>query len=114
MLPGCWIDERLATGWQPDDPLLPVGLTTLARQAASTSSAAGGWTSSVIPLEEAVAAVGVQEMFARDGTLVDRADSQGQVPWSPPLHQLQAVALTGVVKDRSGDRDRRGLRNAGQ
>ena len=98
MLPGCWIDERLATGWQPDDPLLPVGLTTLARQA-GLNQFSGRWLDELRdPLEEAVAAVGVQEIFARDGTLVDRADSQGQVPWSPPLHQLQAVALTGVVK----------------
>ena len=32
MLPGRWVDERLAAGWQPDDPLLLVGLNTLARQ----------------------------------------------------------------------------------
>ena len=45
-----------------------------------------------------MSAVGVQEMFARDGALVDRADGQGQVPWTPPLHRLQAVALVGVVR----------------
>ena len=50
------------------------------------------------PIEETLSAVGVQEISARDGTLVDRADGQGQVPWSPPLHQPQAVALAGVVR----------------
>ncbi len=33
MLPGRWVAERLAAGWQPDDPLLPVALNALARQA---------------------------------------------------------------------------------
>jgi hypothetical protein len=37
-------------------------------------------------------------MFARDGALVDRADGQGKVPWSPPIHRLEAVALAGVVR----------------
>jgi hypothetical protein len=98
MLPGRWVDERLAAGWQPDDPLLLVGLNALARQAGITQFS-GQWMDELRdPLEKAVAAVGVQEIFARDGTLIDRADGQGRVPWSPPLHQLQAVALAGVVR----------------
>ena len=98
MLPGRWIGERLAAGWQPDDPLLPVGLNTLARQAGITQFSRQWLDELRDPIEEAVALVGVQEIFARDGALVDRADGQGRVPWSPPLHQLQAVALTGVVR----------------
>ena len=98
MLPGRWIGERLAAGWQPDDPLLPVGLNTLARQAGITQFSRQWLNELRDPIEEAVALVGVQEIFARDGALADRADGQGRVPWSPPLHQLQAVALTGVVK----------------
>ena len=98
MLPGRWVDERLAAGWQPDDPLLPVGLNTLARQAGITQFSRQWLDELRDPIEEAVAAVGVQEIFARDGTLIDRADGQGRVPWSPPLHQLQAVALAGVVR----------------
>ena len=98
MLPGRWVGERLAAGWQPDDPLLPVGLNTLARQAGITQFSRQWLDELRDPIEEAVALVGIQEIFARDGTLVDRADGQGRVPWSPPLHQLQAVALTGVVR----------------
>ena len=98
MLPGRWIGERLAAGWKPDDPLLPVGLNTLARQA-GISQFNRQWLDELRdPIEAAVAAVGVQEMFARDGELVDRADGQGQVPWSPPLHRPQAVALVGIVR----------------
>jgi len=98
MLPGRWVGERLAAGWQPDDPLLPVGLNTLARQAGITQFSRQWLDELRDPIEEAVALVGIQEIFARDGDLVDRADGQGRVPWSPPLHQLQAVALTGVVR----------------
>ena len=98
MLPGRWVGERLAAGWQPDDPLLPVGLNTLARQAGITQVSRQWLDELRDPIEEALAAVGVQEIFARDGALIDRADGQGQVPWSPPLHQLQAVALVGVVR----------------
>ena len=98
MLPGHWIGERLAAGWQPDDPLLPVGLNTLARQAGITQFSHQWLGELRDPIEEAVALVGVQEIFARDGALVDRADGQGPVPWSLPLHQLQAIALTGVVR----------------
>jgi hypothetical protein len=98
MLPGRWVDERLAAGWQPDDPLLPVGLNTLARQAGITRFSRQWLDELRDPIEEALTAVGVQEIFARDGALIDRADGQGRVPWSPPLHQLQAVALVGVVR----------------
>jgi hypothetical protein len=98
MLPGRWVSERLAAGWKPDDPLLSVGLNTLARQA-GISQFNRQWLDELRdPIEAAVAAVGIQEMFARDGELVDRADGQGQVPWSPPLHRLQAVALVGIVR----------------
>jgi len=76
MLPGRWVGERLAAGWQPDDPLLPVGLNTLARQAGITQFSRQWLDELRDPIEEALTAVGVQEMFARDGALIDRADGQ--------------------------------------
>ena len=98
MLPGHWVSERLAAGWDPCDPLLQVALNTLARQG-GISQFNLRWLDELRgPLEAAVSEVGVQEMFARDGTLIDRADGQGQVPWSPPLHRLEAIALAGVVR----------------
>ena len=98
MLPGHVVSERLAARWQPGDPLLPVSLNILARQA-GVSQFNLRWLDELRgPLEAAVSAVGVREMFARDGALVDRAGGQGQVPWSPPLHRLEAVALAGVVR----------------
>jgi integrase len=98
MLPGYWVSERLAAGWDHGDPLLQVGLNTLARQAGISQFNLRWLDELRSPLEAAVSAVGVQEIFAHDGTLIDRADGQGQVPWSPPLHRLEAVALAGVVR----------------
>ena len=98
MLPGRWVGERLAARCKPDDPLLPVGLNTLARQA-GISQFTRQWLDELRePIEAAVSAVGVQELFARNRTLIDRPDGHGQVPWSPPLHRLEAVALVGVVR----------------
>ncbi|MGH3251613.1 MAG: hypothetical protein ACRDOI_36135 [Trebonia sp.] len=98
MLPAYWAGERLATGWQPDDPLLHVGLNTLARQAGISQFNLRWLDELREPIEAATLEVGVQEMFARGGALIDRADGQSQVPWTPPLHRLQAVALVGVVR----------------
>ena len=88
MLPGRWVDERLAAGWQPDDPLLPVGLNTLARQAGITRFSRQWLDELRDPIEEALTAVGVQEIFARDGALIDRADGQGRVPWCSPTLKI--------------------------
>jgi len=98
MLPRYLAGERLTDGWQPDDPLLTIGLGTLARQA-GFSQFRPHWLSELrAPIEAAAEAVGTQEMFTRDGALIDRADGQGRVPWTPPLHRFQAVALVGVVR----------------
>jgi hypothetical protein len=98
MLPDYLVSERVAGGWRPDDPLLAVGLGTLARQA-GVSQFRLSWLGELRgTIEAAAGAVGVQEMFARDGALIERADGQGQVPWPPPLHRLQAIGLAGVVR----------------
>jgi hypothetical protein len=98
MLPAYLAEDRLAAGWEPGDPLLTVGLGTLARQAGMTQFRHHWLGELREPIEAAISAVGIQEAFARDGTLIDRADGQGQVPWAPPLHRWQAVALVGVVR----------------
>jgi hypothetical protein len=98
MIPAYLADDRLAAGWEPGDPLLTVGLGTLARQAGLTQFRHHWLGELRQPIEEAISAVGIQAAFARNGTPIDRADGQGQVPWAPPLHRWQAVALVGVVR----------------
>jgi hypothetical protein len=98
MLPGYLVSERIAAGWTPGDPLIAVGLNTLARQAGISQFSLQWLTELREPIEAAASAVGVQEMFARNGALIDRPGGHGQVPWSPPLHRLEAVALVGVVR----------------
>jgi hypothetical protein len=98
MVPGHIVSERLAAGWRPDDPLLTVGLHTLARQAGIARFRLQWLSQLREPVEAAAQAVGIQEMFARHGSLIDRADGQGRVSWSPPLHRLQAIGLTGAVR----------------
>jgi hypothetical protein len=85
------IAARIAEGWAADDPLLPLATGALARTAGYSQF----WTRWIPtmrgPLEQAVASVGVEKVFARDGTL----------PWTLPLHRSQAVALIGVVRTAS-------------
>jgi hypothetical protein len=91
------VADRLADGWSPDDPLLPLATGVLARQAGARQS----WTRWMRclrgPLEEAVAEVGVKEVFGRDAAEISTADASSRLPWTTPLHRLQAVALVGIV-----------------
>ncbi len=50
------------------------------------------------PLEDAVASVGVKEVFARDAAEITTADTSSVLAWTLPLHRLQAVALVGIVR----------------
>lgn len=92
------IGPRLAAGWAPGDPLLPVATGVLARQAGYTQM----WSSWMPllrgPLQDAVNAVGVDRRFARNAAEAPAADGSGVLPWTPPLHRSQAVALIGVVR----------------
>jgi hypothetical protein len=95
------IRKRLEGGWSPDDPLAPISLGLIARQAGFTQFW-GQW----IPhlrhrIEATLAAVGAEKPFGRDAAAVDRADGDGTVPWTAPLDRLEAVALAGIVRTAS-------------
>ncbi|MGW1055556.1 hypothetical protein [Streptomyces sp. NPDC002521] len=92
------IADRLADGWSPNDPLLPVATGVLARQAGDRQFWTRWMPALRGPLEDAVAAVGVKEVFARDAVEITSVDSSSVLPWTLPLHRLQAVALVGVVR----------------
>ncbi|MFF1868179.1 site-specific integrase [Kitasatospora herbaricolor] len=92
------VADRLAGGWAADDPLLTLATGVLARQAGVTQFEARWMDRLRDPLEEAVTSVGIKEVFARDATEITPADTSSTLPWTLPLHRLQAVALVGVVR----------------
>lgn len=98
LLAGHDLKDRLASGWSPDDPLTPIALSVLAHQAGFVT-----FRSHWIPhlrgaVEATLRVVGAEKVFGRNPAYVDRADGQGSVPWTLPLHRLQAIALVGVVR----------------
>jgi hypothetical protein len=97
-VPDYLVSQRLAAGWLPGDPLLPASLNALARMIGIDRFRYQWLDELREPIEAAASAVGIQPPFARNGTPVDRADGQGQVPWSLPLHRFQADALAGIVR----------------
>jgi hypothetical protein len=50
------------------------------------------------PAEAALKAVGAERPFGRAAAWVERADGQGAVPWTLPLHREQATSLVGIVR----------------
>jgi integrase len=91
-------DRRLAAGWSAEDPLFPVATSVLARQA-GYAEFQPRWLPRLHPLlTDAVAAVGIEKMFARNASDAPTADSNGVLPWSLPLHRSEAVALVGIVR----------------
>ncbi len=98
LLPEHHVRDRVDGGWATDDPLTPIALGLLARQAGITQ-----FLSRWVPqlrdrIEATLAAVGAEKPFARGAAGVDRADGTGAVPWTPALHRAQAAALVGIVR----------------
>ncbi len=92
------LQDRLASGWSPADPLTPIALSLLARQA-GFSQFHPHWIPHLRPaIEATLRVVGAEKFFGRNPIWVDRADGEGQLPWTLPLHRLQAIALVGVVR----------------
>lgn len=92
------IDQRIAAGWAPDDPLLSVATGVLARQAGYTQLWAR-WTPMLRgPICDAVALAGVEKVFARQAAEVPTVDGTSTLPWTLPLHRAQADAVIGIVR----------------
>ncbi|WP_329131273.1 site-specific integrase [Streptomyces sp. NBC_01476] len=98
MLADHHVADRLAGGWAADDPLLTLATGVLARQAGVTQFEAKWMDRLRGSLEAAVTSVGIKEVFARDAAEITAADTSSVLPWTLPLHRLQAVALVGVVR----------------
>jgi hypothetical protein len=92
-----FVRQRLAAGWQPDDPLLRVSLDTLAHTA-GVAQFRPQW---IPPLRDRLqadlATIGLQAPWVRTAAQVPRADSDEQVPWTLPLHWDEVRGLASVV-----------------
>lgn len=92
------IRDRLTAGWSREDPLTPISLGLLARQAGFTQF----WRQWIPHLRDRIEAtlnvVGAEKPFSRNAPVVDHADGEGASAWTLPLDRLQAVALVGIVR----------------
>jgi type IV secretory pathway VirB2 component (pilin) len=98
LLPDHYIRRRLEAGWSPDDPLTPIAWNQLARQAGFTQFRHQWLAHLRERAATTVRLVGAEKPFARHAATVDHAGGDGALPWSLPLHQLQATALVGIVR----------------
>ena len=92
------IRGRLAGGWAPDDPLLPVSTRILASQA-GIRQFHSSWLPSVrASLEHTLDQVGLAPPWARHAHDVPAATGDKHLPWTLPLHGIEVVALAGIVR----------------
>jgi len=92
------IAGRLASGWDPDDPLTPIALGTLARQAGFTQFLVRWVPHRRSQIEATLGVVGAEKPFGRNAQSVGHADGEGVLLWTPPLDRAEAVALVGIVR----------------
>ena len=99
-LPEDRIRARAGEGrMRSDDPLLPVSVDALAREAGYRHSRMTQWLPRLRPaLEDALRQVGTAQPWARDAAMVDRADGSGDVPWTEPLSGKHAKNLHDYLR----------------
>jgi integrase len=96
-VPDPTVRARLHRGWSPDDPLLSVSFTALAREA-GTGRLRGAPLAAVRPLiEQAVAIAGTAKPWGRSAAHVPRADDTGTTPWTLPLDERDIRDLIGYA-----------------
>ncbi len=91
------VRERLAAGWNRQDPLLQVSFGELGRDLGTRQFRAQEIHAVRDHAEAAVAKVGTAPYWARDAALVERADGASTTPWSLPLTPMQADDLAMIV-----------------
>ncbi|MGH9307702.1 MAG: site-specific integrase, partial [Acidimicrobiales bacterium] len=92
------VANRHTAGWPVDDPLTPIALGLLARQAGVTQFHRHWLPQLRAQLEATLQMVGAQKPFARNASELDRPDGQEKIVWTLPLDRAQAVALVGIVR----------------
>ncbi|WP_406433643.1 hypothetical protein OHA59_43455 [Streptomyces sp. NBC_01589] len=97
---------KITKGWDPADLLFHVSLKSLVRESGTGGSdprrhwvEPGGRWEPILPLpEQTLAQVGVAPLWGRDAAVIDRADGDGQVPWTLPVFDADVRALVGIVR----------------
>jgi integrase len=84
-LPSQHIQDRLDSGWAPDDPLLPVGLQALIHAAGSRARAPQVLDRARPAILAALRQVGHARPWARDAACVPPAGDGAAIPWTLPL-----------------------------
>jgi len=90
--------DRIRRGWAPADPLLTVNLDAIARQAGFIQFEARWLPPLRDDIDVTLQAVGTDRSWARAATRVARADGQGSLPWTAPMHRFEADALIGITR----------------
>ena len=91
------VGQRLANGWDPQDPLLRVHVNLIARQARIRRLPAHQLPQMRPVLHAAVAEVGVAGWWARDAATVPRADTGEPVAWTEPLTAEELQRAAGYI-----------------
>lgn len=100
------LEYKIRKGWYPADPLFHVSLKSLAKESGTGGSdprrrwvQPGGRWEPILPLlEQVLTQVGVAPFWGRHAAAIDRADGDGQVPWTLPMFAADVKALIGVVR----------------
>ncbi|MGW4995593.1 site-specific integrase [Streptomyces mirabilis] len=92
------IQERIGAGWAAEDPLAPIAFSVLARQAGFRQFHTAWLPTLRRPVEATLKTVGAERPFARAAAHVEKADGNGTLPWTLPLHREEATTLIGVVR----------------
>jgi hypothetical protein len=90
--------RRIAHGWSPEDPLTPIALGTLARQAGFTQFMTGWLPHLRERIEATLGVVGAEKPFGRNAVAVERSDNSEQTAWTVPLDREQSVAVIGIAR----------------
>lgn len=87
------IKARLAGGWHPGDPLLPVSFAALARAAGAQRLSPQILCDARPAILDAVRQVGITQPWARDAAGVVPADGTAAISWTVPLSVLEVRDL---------------------
>ncbi len=87
------IKARLAGGWDPGDPLLPVSFAALARAAGAQRLSPRVLHDARPAILDALRQVGLAKPWARDAAAIVPADGSAAIPWTIPLSVLEVRDL---------------------